>query len=261
IHGGGRDLIFPHHENEIAQSEAATGKTLARYWAHNGFVNIDNEKMSKSLGNFFTIREVLERFDAQALRYYLLTTHYRSPINFSDAGLREAEARVKYLYETLARLRVVVLHQGPGPDDGPYREPWVGEMQARFDEAMDDDFNTAKAIGDLSEAFRLANEILAQPTRDERDERTLRVIDSKLREIGSVLGLFEEPAALVLERLARRRQASLGLDAQAIEALIGERVAARKSRDFARADAIRDELAHKGIVLHDGPQGTTWEAG
>ncbi len=257
LHGGGKDLIFPHHENEIAQSEAASGEPFVRYWLHNGFVNVDNEKMSKSLGNFFTVREVLAKFDAQALRYFLLATHYRSPINFSDGPLKEAEDRVKYLYETLARLDLALT---PGSDAPPYREPWVSEILARFAAAMDDDFNTPKALADLSEVFRLVNDVLAKPHDRDTDARTLRAIRKALSEVGSVLGLFGERPAAVLARIAARREEKRGLDTAKIDALIEERTAARGRKDFARADAIRKELLAMGVQIKDGAKGTTWEA-
>ncbi len=256
IHGGGKDLVFPHHENEIAQSEAANGKPLARYWMHNGFVNVDNEKMSKSLGNFFTIRDVLAKFDPQALRYFLLTTHYRSPINFSDAALREAEARLRYVYQTLERLIAKV---SPGPAVGPYRDPTVAEIMPRFVTAMDDDFNTAKVLGDLSEIFKLVNDILDKPKDAEEDQRSLRAILASLRDIGAVLGIFTESPKAVLERMDARRKVERGVDAARVEALIAERALARKGKDFARADAIRKELAELGVTIKDTAQGTTWE--
>jgi cysteinyl-tRNA synthetase len=258
IHGGGKDLVFPHHENEIAQSEAASGKPFARYWLHNGFVNVDNEKMSKSLGNFFTIRDVLQKFDAQSLRYFLLTTHYRSPINFSDKNLAEAEARVKYLYETLARVAAAVT---PGSDAPPYRDVEVDKLDERFAVAMDDDFNTAKVLGDVAGIFRIANEILQKPEDKERDARTLRAIQRSLADIGSVLGLFTEDPATVLKRIESRRQKERGIDSEKIEGLIAERNAARRQKDFARADAIRKELAALGVTIKDSPTGTTWEVG
>jgi cysteinyl-tRNA synthetase len=255
IHGGGKDLIFPHHENEIAQSEAASGKPFVGLWMHNGFVNVDNEKMSKSLGNFFTVRDVLKKFDPQALRYFLLTTHYRSPINFSDQTLREAEARIKYLYETLAKLETV----GEGPDGPPYRAPFVAELWTRFEAAMDDDFNTAKALGDLSLAFTLVNDIFAKPNDREVDQRTLRALKQGLAQISAVLGVCDEEPARVLERLEKRRQGERGVDAAKVEALIAARAAARKVKDFVLADAIRKELSDMGVAIKDTPKGTTWE--
>ena len=256
IHGGGRDLIFPHHENEIAQSEATTGQQMARVWMHNGLVNIDNEKMSKSLGNFFTIRDVLHKFDAQTLRFYLLSTHYRSPINFSDASLREADNRVKYFYETLNRLLGALT---PGEEGPPYRSESVGDIVGRFDAAMSDDFNTPKAIGDLSEIFKLVNDVLAHPGDADTDGRTLRAVHRALKEIGGVLGLFLQAPSTVLENIAQRRKQGRDLDVQAVERLIAERTEARKNKDFKRADDVRVELTRMGVAIKDAPTGTTWE--
>lgn len=255
IHGGGRDLIFPHHENEIAQSEAANSKPFAKVWMHGGLVNIDNEKMSKSLGNFFTIREVLEKFDTQTLRFYLLSTHYRSPINFADPALHEAENRVIYFYETLKTLKQLLK---PGPDAGPYRQPWVGDIVKKFDEAMLDDFNTPQAIGDLSDVFKLVNDIKAKPSDDDTDARTLRAIDKALTDVGSVLGLWHEAPDTVLSRIDARRQQARGVDAAAVEKLIQDRAAARAGKDFKRADEIRGQLQKMGVTIKDSPQGTTW---
>lgn len=255
IHGGGKDLIFPHHENEIAQSEAASGQKFVNYWMHNGFVNLDNEKMSKSLGNFFTIRDVLEKFDAQALRYFLLTTHYRSPISFSDAMLKEAESRVRYLYDTLKRMDDAV---GDGTAVAPHLAGWSGDLVSRFEAAMDDDFNTPKALGEMSEAFRLANDILSKPL-DDVGERTLRAMRAMLRDVGATLGLFLEPPATVLGRMEQRQRAARGIDEAEVERLVAERTAARGAKDFARADALRDELAAMGVVIKDSASGTSWE--
>jgi cysteinyl-tRNA synthetase len=261
LHGGGRDLIFPHHENEIAQSEAAYGGTYAHCWLHNGLVNIDNEKMSKSLGNFFTIRQVLEKFDAQTLRYYLIATHYRSPINFSDAGLKEAEGRVRYFYETLGKIARVL----EGPADlsleGPVRDPYVHEVTARFNAAMLDDFNTPLAIGDLSDLFKIANDVLARPKNKADDHRTLRIIVQRLQEIGAILGLFEEPAAEVLARIDARHVALAGIDRAQVQKLVDDRLAARRDKDFKRADALRAELNRLNVVIQDNNDGTTWHVG
>ena len=259
IHGGGKDLIFPHHENEIAQSEAATGAPYARYWMHNGFVNVDGEKMSKSLGNFFTVRDVLERYDPQTLRYFLLQVHYRSPINYTDADLEKAQERTRYFYETLARLNAALDGSSPG-DAGSLRQPWVAQMVENFEAVMNDDFNTARAIGQLSDAFKLINEICDKPGDAAEDLRTLHALGAALREIGSVLGLFNSEPAAVLARMQAVKETQMRIEPARIEELIVERKQAREAKDFARADAIRDELKAAGISLKDGPSGTTWEA-
>lgn len=259
IHGGGKDLVFPHHENEIAQSEAATGKQYVRYWLHNGFVNIDDEKMSKSLNNFFTVREVLKAVDPQALRWFLLSTHYRSPINFSDTALREAEQRVVYIYGTLERLQnALSAMEDKGKAPGPMREATVGEIIPRFEQAMDDDFNTAKALGDISEIFKLVNEILDKPGDADTDARTLRAAEKGLASIAECLGIFAENPRAVLGRIEQRKQGEKGVDAAEIQALIDERLEARKSKNWKRADEIRDELARRGIAIKDSATGTTW---
>ncbi len=259
IHGGGKDLTFPHHENEIAQSEAANGAQFARYWLHNGFVNIDDEKMSKSLGNFFTVREVLKAVDPQAIRWFLLSTHYRSPINFSDAALREAEQRVVYIYATLDRMqKAVSAMAGKGIAAGTLRDPSVADIITRFEQAMDDDFNTAKALGDVSEVFKLVNEILDKPSDPEMDARTLRVASQGLSSIAECLGIFGEDPQVVLGRIERRKQGEKGVDPAAVQALIDERLEARKTKNWKRADEIRDTLARMGIAIKDSATGTTW---
>jgi cysteinyl-tRNA synthetase len=263
LHGGGRDLIFPHHENEMAQSEAGNDKPYAHCWLHNGLVNIDNEKMSKSLGNFFTIGQVLEKFDPQTLRYYLLATHYRSPINFSDAGLGEAEVRVRYIYDTLARVHAY-LEGAPQAQPGEsqtLRDPYIADIVARMDTAMQDDFNTPQAIGDLSDVFKIANEVLDRPRNAQHDANTLRTLVRSLEEVSAVLGLFGEPPQQVLERLDARHLRRAGLDAARIQGMVDEREQARVGRDFARADKLRDELVALGVVLKDGPKGTQWHVG
>ncbi|MBA4424238.1 MAG: cysteine--tRNA ligase, partial [Syntrophus sp. (in: bacteria)] len=211
IHGGGEDLVFPHHENEIAQSEGATGKTLARYWVHNGFVRVNNEKMSKSLGNFFTIRDVLMQYHPEVLRFFMLQSHYRSPVDFSDAALNEARQGMDRLYSTLKTIRDLLAVGAGKADSAGVTEKdreLTGDLQSlreRFTEAMDDDFNTARAIGCLFDTIRLLNTSLTGKKAD-ASTAILEQTEKTLREIGAVLGLFiEEPGHYL--RLDREREA------------------------------------------------------
>ncbi len=233
IHGGGQDLQFPHHENEIAQSEGAHACKFVNYWMHNGFVRVDNEKMSKSLGNFFTIREILQKYDAEVVRFFILRAHYRSPLNYSDTHLDDARSALTRLYTA---LKGAPLETG-GVD-------WAAPAAARFRAAMDDDFNTPEAISVL---FELAGEA----------NRGDAAAAHLLRALGGTLGLLQREAAVFL----KGDTAAGGLDAAAIENLIAARQAARKAKNFAESDRIRDELAAAGVVLEDGSGGTTWRRG
>lgn len=232
IHGGGADLQFPHHENEIAQSEGASGQTMTNYWMHNGFVNVDNEKMSKSLGNFFTIRDVLKVFDAETLRFFVVRSHYRSPLNYSDVHLGDARSSLKRLYTTLDLV---------APKDMAISEiDWSNAYASRFKQAMDEDFATPEAVSVL---FDLSGEV--NKSKDP-------YLSGLLKALGSCLGILESSPSAFLK-------AGAALSEQEIDLQIQARAQAKKDKNFALADEIRQTLLDQGIVLKDAAQGTTWE--
>jgi cysteinyl-tRNA synthetase len=242
IHGGGRDLIFPHHENEIAQSEGAFGLPLARYWIHNGFLNVNQEKMSKSLGNFFTIGEILEQADALALRHYFLSSHYRSPMDFSEEGLAEAAKAADRIAETIERTAPLVGQKTVSPEPA---------LLDAFRREMDDDFNTARALALIFDEARALNRAL-----DEKKSRGLAGRAEALRSICAALGLLQP------EYFERKKQRWLKkglISQQEIEELLARRDAARKEKNWQEADRIRLELQSKGVMIEDTPGGTVWK--
>ncbi|MFS0562398.1 cysteine--tRNA ligase [Terribacillus sp. 179-K 1B1 HS] len=244
IHAGGTDLTFPHHENEIAQSEALNGKSFANYWMHNGHINIDNEKMSKSLGNFILAHDLIKKHDPQVLRFFMLTVHYRNPINFTDELLESAKtglARIKNAYDNLQHRKAASTNQ-----DSNVKEVMeaIQELTARFEQEMDDDFNTANAVSVLFDLAREANVYLQQ---EQTSEQVIEAFTKAFEDLGGVLGIIFAAETELLD--------------DEIEDLLNQRVKARKNRDFQEADRIRDLLKEKNIILEDTSQGTRWKRG
>ena len=243
IHGGGEDLIFPHHENEIAQSESCSGKEFARYWMHNAFLNIDNRKMSKSLGNFFTVREISEKYDLQVLRFFMLNAHYRSPLNFSAELMESSKNALERIQTAVDNLKFLAEHasaQEMTPEEAAKAEE-AAKYEKAFDDSMDDDFNTADAIAAIFDLVKFAN-----TTADEKSSKAYaETLREKIQGLCDIMGLITEKKEELLD--------------EDIEKLIEERQAARKAKNFARADEIRAELLEKGIVLEDTREGVKWK--
>lgn len=275
IHGGGKDLIFPHHENEIAQSEAATGKPFALYWIHNGFVNIHKEKMSKSLGNILTIKEILKDWHPEALRLFFLSHHYRSPVDYSEEGLKESQVALDRFYSTLKEIKEKIslssgeeiskessLKKEAQREESLLKElaERIESFPARFNEAMDDDFNTAQALGYFHDLQRSLNTLLDfYPKKPFPEVLSLLSMGYQhFKKIGWVLGLFQEEPDAYLQLQRERGLKKLGLTEKEVLELVEERDQARKKKDWKKADEIRSLLLSKGIVLEDTPSGTLW---
>lgn len=251
IHGGGKDLIFPHHENEIAQSEALFGRQFVKYWIHNGFVDINQEKMSKSLGNFTMIKEVLERYSPEVIRMFLLSKHYRSPIDYSEQSMHEVSMGLDRIYGFLERLENKGI-QPEGTGNGP--------LWQAFADAMNDDFNSARALAAVFESVKKGNKLLDDSPDQLEDSVTadLTQVRKDMADIAGILGIFLKSPSDWFAAKKDRGMAEMAVDPATVEALIAERTQARKDRNFARADEIRDQLQQMNIVLEDGPSGTTW---
>jgi cysteinyl-tRNA synthetase len=266
IHGGGKDLVFPHHENEIAQSEGATGKIFARYWIHNGFINIDKEKMSKSLGNFLTIKDVLKQWHPEVLRLFFLSSHYRSPLDYTEESLKEAKSGLDRFYSTLKAVQDEIKRpaQPKGKVDSPaFKEAQqaIESFQARFEEAMDDDFNTAQALGYFFDLQTYLNGLLnlskGRPT--EEILSLLKKGSEYFSKMGWIFGLFRDGPESYLNEQKKEGLRKLTVSEEEILKLIEERNAARKEKNWKRADEVRNELLARGIVLEDTPSGTNWK--
>ena len=258
IHGGGADLTFPHHENEIAQSEAATGEPFAKYWIHNGFVNIRSEKMSKSLGNVLNIRDILKDTHPETLRLFLLSSHYRSPLDFSDTSIKEASVGLERLYAALSSLEE--LERSGGEMSSLPEE--LSNLEMRFREAMDDDFNTPKGLAIMFEASRAINRIHTESGGNKEKIPATDLLEKTRKELlgwaQDVFGILNETSQDFLERARKSGAIELGISEDEIRELLDQRAEARKARNFKLADEIRDKLLSWGILIEDGPKGSSW---
>ena len=259
IHGGGKDLIFPHHENEIAQSCGASGKAPVKYWVHNGFVNIDKEKMSKSLGNFFTIREIYKRHHPEVLRLFLISSHYRNPIDFSEKNIEDVEKVLVRFYEGIEAAETVLRDQDsaeiPSSDD----RVQTGPLMQKFEAAMNDDFNTAVALAHMNEELRNLNTLVKDAAKSPNAIEDLKLSLASLKKVGNVLGLFAQAPKEFQAEIFALKNEKLQLDTAKIETLIEARNSARKAKDWGKADQCRDDLTAMGVVIEDTPNGTEWK--
>jgi cysteinyl-tRNA synthetase len=254
IHGGGKDLVFPHHENEIAQSEAAFGQKFVRYWIHNGFVNINQEKMSKSLGNFLLIKDIIKLYHPESVRLFLLSNHYRSPIDFNEKAMEEASGALEKIYTFLERV-------GDQPGISGKGDSASGRLWQEFCDAMNDDFNTAQGLGVLFSTVRNLNRILDESgdQLSEKDSEQIKTGYSDVLEIGNILGIFKQSSKRYFEQKRQKGLKKEAIDPELIEKMVHDRTEARKSKDWAKADKIRDELLDMKIILEDRTDGTVWK--
>ncbi|ACV67834.1 cysteine--tRNA ligase [Desulfohalobium retbaense] len=262
IHGGGQDLAFPHHENERAQSLAASGKELARFWVHNGFVQVEAEKMSKSLGNFITIRDILSYYLPEVLRYFLVTKHYRSPLDFNWEVMDEAEKGLRRLYQTRQHIAEALSRSNWSKTELPSElSAEIDDLDAKWRQNMEDDLNTAGALGHVFTLNRLANRILEDKTwrKAEAGGKLLERIQSIFEHIGNVLGLFQQTPDAFLDDLRTQKAKRKGIDTSAVAQLITKRQEARRAKDFTTADSVRQQLEEMGIEVQDTPQGPVWD--
>ncbi len=254
IHGGGKDLIFPHHENEIAQSCGASGKAPVKYWIHNGFVNIDKEKMSKSLGNFFTLRDIYKRHHPEVLRLFLISSHYRNPIDFSEKNIEDAAKVLTRFYEGIETAQKILPEKAASASANAVK---TSAFMQKFENAMNDDFNTAVAVAHLNEELRKMNTLAKE--KKTGFEADLEVSLAGLKKAGNVLGLFYRSPKEFQSEMFQLKNQELHLDTEKIERLIAERNSARTAKDWGKADQCRDDLTAMGVVLEDTPKGTQWK--
>lgn len=252
IHGGGRDLIFPHHENEVAQSEACSGEPFVKHWLHNGLVTLSRAKMSKSTGNFFTIKDLLAHYDYEVIRAFILSAHYRSPLDYSDKNMQDAALSLTRFYETLARLR----GEGITPTTAPELAGGIAALSERYTAYMDDDLNTAALVGAVFELVHLVNKVMDAKQKELISDVDYEILEKTLNWIHEGLGIFD-PNGTFIARARERHLGQVDLAAAEIEVLLAERIRVRQEKNWARADAIRAQLAEKGIKIKDRPDGTT----
>ena len=263
IHGGGRDLIFPHHENEIAQSESYTGKPFAKYWSHCGLVKINGEKMSKSLGNSLTIRETLEKYNYEIIKYMIFSKHYNSDMDITDEEFRQAESHMYYFYKTIQKMNLFIEKNQKYIENESLKdfEEKGLAIRKRFIEAMDDDFGTPLAIGNLHTIFKYVNQLIgtAKIENEEKIAVELNNILKEIKEVYGILGFFEQEPEIFLKQIRDKYLNKIGISSANIEEEISKRLVAKKNRNYAEADKIRENLRNEGIILNDSKEGTSWD--